>query len=173
MAKRYNIEDIKINELELDRVLKGRNWTRQLLAEKMATSATTLSRKIRYGEFNKMEYRMLCMILGKSEEEMLYKEPVEESMTAPESHVQGILNNSATIQAISELKDKIAQMHADMVTMARLVTEMQKAIMETKAQAQLNAEDLKAIESKSVEINSTVNKISGKLNAKYSAYKGA
>lgn len=154
---------IKASAEAIDEVLAKREWDRSMLCQKMGMPNSTFSDHLNGKGFEPMAYRLMCMILGKSEEELLYKEPE----VKPESEVSSILGNNAVMEAIVAMHKDIKSIKDDLLILARVVADIQKQVIETKAQGNMSADDIKAIENKATEINSTVNKISGHLNAKF------
>lgn len=149
---------IKVDEAMLKSVLGARQWSESLLAQKMGMPTSTFSIKKKSGTFTQIEYKLLCMVLGKDESELLYKEPTKAS---------SIIDGNENAKKLAEIESKIDAMNSDLSKIAQLLVSIEKAVMETKGQTELNRDELEAIFSKTTAINQTVGKIGGHL--KYSA----
>ena len=159
---------IKIDKYKLKEVLDKRDWSQNLLAEKVGLSKSTFSQKINEDKLTETEYRLMCMILGKPEDYFIRR---EEEVKPAANPVQSAIDVSRMLDKIETLEQEVKMLTNSLGDMAKLVIDMHKAVMETKAQSQLNYEEISVAVNKATDINSTVNKISGHLKAKWSAVK--
>ena len=105
-------------------------------------------------------FKMICHILGVSEEELKAK-------PSPKSAVSQVLENKDTLEAIAALDKKIDQLNEDLGKLAKLILDATKVANEAKAQAELNRDELTAIFNKGSEINAALTKVNAKLFKKY------
>lgn len=169
---------ILLNKKKVYEVLKQKGYSATTLAEKMGAAPGTLARQISTG-MTPTNYKLMCIMLGVDENELLYNEPTEPGTTNI-SRTQNIIDTPKILTQLEEVKLAVESLTKSVEIIARAIAQndnetmkaiarIEKATEETKAQAQLNAESLCALESKYSEINGKLNRLIGQSNSKYYA----
>lgn len=158
---------VDVDKSQIAEILNARDWGYELTAEKLCMPKSTFADRMNMGRFEPMEFRFLCMLLGKSEEELKAKPKPE---IVEDRDVNKVLSTTAILESIGELKRMQQQMQEDILSLARVVATIQKTTTENKAATELMMDDVKAVWNKSTEINSTVSKMSAHIGAKFKAY---
>jgi len=140
-------------------ILKERKWSQELLSEKIGLPSSTLCCKFKDGTFTPTEFKLMCMVLGKAEGELLYREPVQRA--------SGVIAESELCKSVAKLQSEVDEIKNDLVVIADALVRIEKLCAENKAQSSLNAEEINAISTKTNNISSLVNKISGHIQAKW------
>jgi len=94
---------------------------------------------------------------------------VDESILIPikQKSATEIIQNHDSDVAISEIKSEVQALRNDLSMMAKMLIQINKTVAEGKAQAELNHDDIVALDKRVTEVSSNVAKIYGKLNHRY------
>lgn len=151
-------ETINVNVNALKDIMKEKGYSSRRLAEECGLGHSTIDKYIKAEEFPVPVAKLITLILGCKEDD-IRKRPLPSA--------SAIIKDAMINEEVIQLRKEVEALRLDLQNMAKLLLQINKTTQESKAQEELNAEQLSAIFTKSTDINSNVNKIYGKITHKY------
>jgi len=142
----------------LKQIMNEKGFTNRKLADACGLGHSTIDKYLHQENAPAHVVRLITLVLGCTEEDLERK---------PMQSASSIINDAIRSDEIDGLKREISALRTDLQNMAKMLIQINKTANETKAQAELNAEQLTATFNKQTETASNVAKIYGKINHKY------
>ena len=153
MKNEYTLDENKVRAL-----LKEKGLNQKQFAKLCGINESTFANYVNGRRTApKANVNAICFTLGCTPEDIEKKDVTASS----------IITNAMNDEAMASLKREIEGLRLDLQNMAKMLLQINKTVNETKGQAELNAEELKAIFNKQTDCASNVAKIYGKVNHKF------
>lgn len=149
---------LQIDTKKLTEAMKAKGLKQKDLAEATGLDYTTINKYITGASHpSKVSLNAICFALGIAPKDLELEKP------KPVSAVDAAIASSQNSEEIKALNEKVDRLQDDLGKLATILLSVQKVGNETKAQAELNQEQIAAVFNKFTEINSTVSKIYAKI----------